>query len=259
MNSSLQIPVLIDFDGVLRIEGKPAPGAINFLTALYKEDIPFFIISNSTLNTGNDIKEFLRSSIEFEVNAMTTVDATLEYLRQSGKKAAVYCSPKMIKLFDDFIEDKNPDAVVIGDLGSKWTYKLLNGIFRQVLSGAEIIAMQKNKFWKPEGEDLSLDAGAFIKAIELVASKESYLIGKPSPVYFNTALKLLGFNEGSEFIMIGDDIETDIKGAKAIGGKGMLIYTGKTKFPLSRENLKPDFEVFNLYEAEKIILEFLKS
>jgi ribonucleotide monophosphatase NagD (HAD superfamily) len=47
--------------------------------------------------------------------------------------------------------------------------------------------------------------------------------------------------------MIGDDIENDIKAAQEIGGKGILIYTGKTKFPLDeRINIKPDFEAHSL-------------
>lgn len=38
--------------------------------------------------------------------------------------------------------------------------------------------------------------------------------------------------------MIGDDIESDIAGAEACGGKGILVFTGKTnKEHLSSESL----------------------
>ena len=49
--------------------------------------------------------------------------------------------------------------------------------------------------------------------------------------------------------MLGDDLETDIEGAQKLGGKGILIYTGKTNYPLpENSDIKPDFEVMNLSE-----------
>ncbi|MCH7771605.1 MAG: HAD hydrolase-like protein, partial [Bacteroidetes bacterium] len=57
-----------------------------------------------------------------------------------------------------------------------------------------------------------------------------------------------------DFLMIGDDIESDITGAQAMGGKGILIYTGKTKYPLRDDiKIKPNYEAQNLTEViEKI-------
>ena len=54
--------------------------------------------------------------------------------------------------------------------------------------------------------------------------------------------------------MIGDDIENDIKAAQEIGGEGILIYTGKTKYPLEKNtNIKPDFEANSLKEVMSIL------
>jgi ribonucleotide monophosphatase NagD (HAD superfamily) len=87
-------------------------------------------------------------------------------------------------------------------------------------------------------------------------SKEAILIGKPSPIYFKTALQMLGFKDSTEFIMVGDDIETDIAGSQKIGGKGILVYTGKTKFPLPDDSeILPDYEAKDLGE----VIEILKS
>ena len=41
---------------------------------------------------------------------------------------------------------------------------------------------------------------------------------------------------------------------KQPGGKGILIYTGKTKYPLKEDiKLKPDFEAMNLVEVMDIV------
>jgi ribonucleotide monophosphatase NagD (HAD superfamily) len=56
------------------------------------------------------------------------------------------------------------------------------------------------------------------------------------------------------FYMIGDDVENDIKAAQDIGGKGILIYTGKTKFPIETNvNIKPDNEAHSLRELITIL------
>jgi len=248
------LPLLIDFDGVINLGNKPAPDAAEFFKFIKNKNIPAFVISNSTLKTSDDIKEFFaKNNIKFDIPAMTASEATLKYISDNYKRVKVYCTEKIKKLFTEFIVDTNPEAVVVGDLVDEWSYGILNEIFREVYDGADLIAMQKNKFWKPDGKTLCLDAGSFITAIEYATNKEALLIGKPSPIYFKTALKMLG-DENSPFLMIGDDIEADIIASQQIGGKGILVYTGKTKFPLP-ENYpyKPDYEAKNLTDVKKIL------
>ena len=122
-----------------------------------------------------------------------------------------------------------------------------------MLAGADLVAMHKNKFWNPEGE-LLIDAGAFITGIEYASGKEAILIGKPSPLYFKAAIESIDAKIEDGFFMIGDDIENDIKAAQNIGGKGILIYTGKTKYPLDENiNIKPDFEAHSLRNVIEIL------
>lgn len=113
--------------------------------------------------------------------------------------------------------------------------------------------MHKNKYWNPAG-DLLIDAGAFITAIEYSSDKEAILIGKPSPLYFKAALESIDARIENGFYMIGDDIENDIIAAQNLGGIGILIFTGKTKFPLEKNsNIKPYFEVHALKEVIAIL------
>jgi HAD superfamily hydrolase (TIGR01458 family) len=151
------------------------------------------------------------------------------------------------------IDTENPEAIIIGDIEDKWSYQIINDIFKKVFSGADLIAMHKNKYWNPHGE-LLIDAGAFITGIEFAAGKKAIVIGKPSPLYFESALEKINTSIEGGFFMIGDDIENDIKAAQEIEGKGILIYTGKTKFPLDKSlDVKPDFEAKSLLEAISII------
>jgi HAD superfamily hydrolase (TIGR01450 family) len=151
------------------------------------------------------------------------------------------------------IDEENPEAVVIGDIEDKWNYQIVNDIFKKVFAGADLIAMHKNKYWNPDGE-LLIDAGAFITGIEYASGKEAILIGKPSPQYFKEALENINAKIEDGFFMIGDDIENDILAAQNIGGMGILIYTGKTKFPLETSfGINPNFEVHTLRDVISIL------
>jgi HAD superfamily hydrolase (TIGR01458 family) len=249
-----KLPILIDFDGVIRLGNNPAPDAEEFLNFILENNIPSYIISNSTLNTGKGITQFLiDNELPSEVPAMTATDATLHYVSEHYKNVSVYCVDEIKQLFSNYIDDENPEAIIIGDNGEQWNFQMMNEIFNKVYNGVELVAMHKNKFWYPDGK-LSLDAGAFINALEYASGKTAILIGKPSPIYFQSALNLLGFQRGSDFIMIGDDIDSDIVGAQKVGGKGILIYTGKTNYPLRDDaKIKPDFEAQNLTEVIEII------
>lgn len=249
-----QVPLLIDFDGIIKLGDKIAPDAQLFFRFLTDNKIPFFVISNSTLRTSEGMLEFIRKSgITTQIPSMTAVDATLSYVKDNYTKVSVYCRPNIKTLFSEFETDGKPEAVVIGDIADKWTYETMNEIFRKVFDGSDIIAMHKNRYWQPDGKTLTMDAGAFITAIEYASSKKAVVIGKPSPIYFQTALKQLGFMPDSEFIMIGDDLESDIAAAQSIGGQGILVYTGKTKHPLSTDSVQPDYEAMNLKEVIEII------
>jgi len=52
------------------------------------------------------------------------------------------------------------------------------------------------------------------------------VFGKPSETFFHASLNRLALPSG-QVLMIGDDIEVDIDGAKAAGLKDALVRTGK--------------------------------
>lgn len=248
-------PILIDLDGVLKLGKSPAPDVTEFLNFIKENKIPACVLSNSTLRTGEMVKEFFTShNIEIGIPAITAFDATVSYVKKNYKKVKVYCRDYLIHYFDGLIDADNPEAIVIGDIEDKWDYHILNNIFNKVFNGADLIAMHKNKYWYPEDE-LMIDAGAFVNAIEFASGKEAILIGKPASLYFKEALESINSKIEDGFYMIGDDVENDVQAAQSIGGTGILIYTGKTKYPIeSNTKIKPDFEAKSLSE----VLSFFK-
>lgn len=255
-NMNFRLPFLIDFDGVINLYGKPAPHSKEFFEFIENNNLPAFILSNSTLRTSKDVKFFLeKHGLHTKVPVMTAADAALKYVEKNYERISVYCVENVKKEFEKFLDDENPEAVVIGDLADGWSIEVLNDIFIKVQNGAEIVAMHMNRYWSPQKDKFVLDAGSYISAIEYAAGKKATLIGKPSPIYFHSALELLGYSKDSSFLMLGDDIELDIAPVKQMGSKAILILTGKTKLPLSNQ-ITPEFICEDLLEVIHTLNEF---
>jgi HAD superfamily hydrolase (TIGR01458 family) len=250
-------PILLDLDGVLRIKGEPAPDLPDFLNYLSESKISACILSNSTISTSRQIVDFFEENhINLTVPVITAVDAAKEYMINKYEKAAVFVSENVIGEFTDILDYDNPEAVLIGDIGDKWNYQLMQTIYDYVRRGAELIAAHKNKIWERSGKGLSLDAGPFIHAIEYACSISATLIGKPSSIYFQLALAKINADPGNPFFMLGDDIDSDIAGTKKLNATTILTYTGKTKAaPGNKYSKFIDFEVNNLIE----VIELLKK
>jgi HAD superfamily hydrolase (TIGR01458 family) len=129
----------------------------------------------------------------------------------------------------DFMEfrqsDTEADYVIIGDIGDAWTYSLMNDVFHNLMNGAKLIAIHKNRFWQTES-GLKMDIGGFVEALEYASGSKAMLIGKPAEEFFQMALSDMGL-KSSESAIVGDDIDADVGGGQQAGLHGVLVRTGK--------------------------------
>ena len=119
-----------------------------------------------------------------------------------------------------------PQAVMVGDLGERWSYGLLQEAFEYVMAGAELIALSRDRYWWDQ-DRLALDAGPFVAALEFATGKSAMVAGKPSPSFYAAALQSLGVQPAGSVAMIGDDLWSDVEGAQRAGLQGWLVRTGK--------------------------------
>lgn len=226
---------LIDLDGTLYLGDTILPGAIDFVEKLKLLRRKFRFVSNTTIYSRRQIAEKLnRLGIGAgEKQIFTAPSAAAELLRTfGGVKCYLVVADALREEFEGIeTSERNPDYVVLGDVGKEMNYELLNKVFRLVMGGAELIALQKNKFFRgPEG--LQIDAGAFVAGLEYSSNKQAKIIGKPSRQFFNLAVHDIRMEAGerwlsADFAMVGDDVESDIKGAMEAGLIGILVRTGK--------------------------------
>jgi phospholysine phosphohistidine inorganic pyrophosphate phosphatase len=135
--------------------------------------------------------------------------------------------------------DRPADAILVGDLGDRWDYALLQEAFDHLMGGAAFIALSRDRYWLRDGR-LALDAGPFVAGLEFATGKIATVAGKPSPHFYRAALHSLGMS-GTNAAMVGDDLWSDVEGAQRAGLLGWLVRTGKYQESALRDSgVQPD-------------------
>ena len=235
--------VVLDLDGTVYDDGGLIPGAAEAVTAIRSAGLGLRFATNTSRYPRWALVERLRS---------LGVDATLEEVVTAPRAAAawlvshnltrisLHVAGATVEEFGAFtIDEQSPQAVVLGDLGDEWNIERLNRVFRHVLGGARLVAIQKNRYWK-RGGALCLDAGPFVAAIEYATATTAVVAGKPSGQFFGVAAKSLGLST-TDLVVVGDDVGTDVEGARVAGARGVLVKTGKFRpADLDDPDLHPD-------------------
>jgi len=235
--------LLLDIDGTLYVGDEPVPGAPEAVRALALRALPIRYLTNTTRFSRRELAGRLRA-LGFPAGddeLFTAPVAAAAWLAAEGiRRIALYVPQSTLEDFAAFDQvERDPEAVVVGDLGEAWTFGAMNRAFRQLLGGARLVALQRNRYWRtPDG--LTLDAGAFVAALEYGANVEALLVGKPSAEFFRLAAASLA-PAGAPPLVVGDDIETDIAGARAAGLPAALVRTGKFREEsLAAASIRPD-------------------
>jgi len=228
MNSEIS-GLLIDLDGTVYEVERLVPGARKVTDWLRDRGIPFLFTTNTSRKSRRAVVESL-AGLGLDTTPgeiLTAPVAAARWLAEQGIRRVRLLLPESTE--EDFADFKltahEPEAVVVGDIGRAFTFDVLNESFRCLRSGARLVAIHKNRFWiTKDGE--TLDAGPFVAGLEYAARIESTLVGKPAPAFFQLAAGLLGVATAA-LAVVGDDLESDVRGARACGLTAIQVRTGK--------------------------------
>lgn len=218
--------LLLDLDGTLYVGDEPIPGASEAVEALRASGLAIRYVTNTTRKPRRRVSEHLVSlGFQVEEKEIFTPARAAAGRIADGTCYALVDESLLEDLAGVAITADHPDYVLVGDLGEDFTYSRLDDAFRCLMDGAQLLALQKNRYWRT-GSGLSLDAGPFVAALEYASGKGAAVVGKPEPDFFRLALEDLGI-AAHEVAMVGDDAETDVAGAKRAGLMGIQVRTGK--------------------------------
>lgn len=254
--------IIFDLDGTLYVDQTVVDGAVQVLSDLRQQGCLLRFMTNTTTKTQAQLYDNLRN-LGFQVEAgelISAPEAARIYLRQRqeqlGQPIKVWpvVADNIKRDFAEFtIDPEQPDYVVLGDIGNSWTLELINQLFNVIYAGAQLIALHKNKFWQTQGA-LHVDIGLFVAGLEFVTGKTAAIMGKPAEDFFRQVLASAGVG-AVDALLVGDDIDTDVGGAQAIGITAALVQTGKYRQLYAEQSvIKPDVLLASVAELPAYLL-----
>src|SRR5437773_4341506 len=229
---------LIDMDGVIYRENQLIPGAADFVQALSISGTPFLFLTNNSAPTPEDLAVRLNhlgihglSAKHFYTSALNTADflsetdpnCTAFVIVEGGLLTALHER----KIANDGI---SPRCVVVGEGAT--TLEKLNKAHECIERGALLLATNPDNWCPVSSEKTRPGAGATAAFLEASTGRRAYYLGKPNGYMFHRArrkLAELALVALDHVVMIGDTMETDIRGAFEAGLQSYLVLTGSTQ------------------------------
>lgn len=236
--------ILCDIDGTLMFGGSAIPGAAQAISELRAAGIALRFLTNIS-SVAPDTLAARLSEHGFDIHAdeiETSVTACASFLSRSVDRSVWLLVPDTVRhLFNHCRQETHkPDTVVVTDVRHGFSYAAMNEAYHLLLQGAQFIAPHRTMY-SVDHTGRYLDAGAFIAGLEAATGRKPMVTGKPSATFFREALTILGC-KADQVLVVGDDMQTDIKGAADCGMRSVLVSTGKGTTPYNSGSLaQPTF------------------
>jgi HAD superfamily hydrolase (TIGR01458 family) len=242
--------LLVDLEGTVFQDGALIPGAAQALGEAGARGLEIAFVTNTTSRPRSIlVRELAEMGIPIDADAVfSAARVAREYLLGKGyRRCHLLTRPALAEDFAGILlngagADGDVDAVVLGDLGDTLSFERLNRALRLLVGGVklvELVALARNRFWMAK-DGIMLDVGPLVAALEYASGTAATLVGKPSPEFFGAVLRALSVSR-EEAAVIGDDPESDVGGAQALGMRGLLVRTGKSRqYDLERSAIRPD-------------------
>lgn len=224
---------LIDKDGVLVHGDTAIPGAAEFLTTLREKGRRFLVLTNDSIQTPRDLSARLgRAGLDVpEDSIWTSAKATATFLanQQGDHTAYVLGEAGLTTALHEagfVLTDSDPEFVVLGETRGM-SFEQATKAIRLILAGARFITTNPDVSG-PDANGIVPATGAFAAMITAATGRKPYVVGKPNPMMFRSALNRISAHSETTG-MIGDTMGTDIVAGMEAGLHTVLVLTGSTQ------------------------------
>lgn len=224
--------LFIDLDGVVYRGDQAVPGAPDVLDRLRDTNAKLLFLTNNSARTPRQVAERMRKlGVRAEPDEiLTSALATAAMLRREGARGReVYVIGERgvrealeqvgVRLLDG--EPETADIVVVG-WDRSVDYAKLRRASLLVGRGARLIATNPDASY-PAPDGLWPGAGAILSALTTTTGATPTIVGKPARPLFQAAAELTGARRP---LVVGDRLDTDIGGARAMRWDSLLVLTG---------------------------------
>ena len=240
----------IDLWGVIHNGINLHEQAIDVLRELLKNKKMFVLLTNAP-RPNKTVKNFLQKmgmDKELREHVFTSGEAALNYLKKSfiSKKFYHIGPPRDFDLFNLFEKNKSKDII-------DSEYLLCTGLFddhnKDLIYYKSLLEKHINKKMVCTNPDLIVDrgevrelcAGSVAMVFEKMGGEVVYF-GKPHPEVYNQSID----NNNKKILAIGDNLNTDIRGANLLNYDSLLISNGIHRNEIKKKGIQ---NVAKEYEA----------
>lgn len=236
---------LTDMDGVLVHENRAIPGAAELIGRWQADGTPFLVLTNNSIFTARDLSARLSASgLDVpEDRIWTSALATAAFLKQQkpGGSAFVIGEAGILTALHDagyVMTETDPDFVVVGETRN-YSFEAITKAIRLIERGARFISTNPDATG-PSHEGPLPATGAINALITKATGREPYIVGKPNPMMFRSALNRIGAHSHNT-AMIGDRMDTDVVAGMEAGLHTVLVLTGiSDQQEIERFPFRPD-------------------
>jgi HAD superfamily hydrolase (TIGR01450 family) len=227
--------VVLDLDGTIWVDGRLIPGAADCIQWLQRRGYPLVYLTNNPVRPETYAARLTELGLPTRAGEVISASTILkDYLKQTAPQATLYvlADPEVRSQFEpDFRFSDDPAAidVVIATSPTALDYAGLTIAFRAIRRGARLVATNADPWWiGPDHQEVP-HAAAVIGALEASAKRSVDLMaGKPSPLAAKWVQQHLD-RPAREIIVVGDNLETDVRFAQENGMRSALVLTGVTR------------------------------
>jgi HAD superfamily hydrolase (TIGR01458 family) len=247
--------VLLDLDGTLYVGSQVVDGAPEAVRRLREQGLVVRFCTNTDSVTPSELAEGLaRRGFQVATDELVTPVAVAARLLGSDPEARVLAvaADGVRRLLADHLAgpEERVTHVLVADPSYGAAYDDLDAAFRAVRGGAELWATQVNRVAvRDDGEHL--DTGGWVRLLEYATGTTARVLGKPSPAFFTAPLEAIGRRPDTALV-VGDDLEADIGGGRAVGAATVLVRTGKGDRPADAET-EPDAVVDSIADLPGLL------
>ena len=224
---------LIDKDGVLVHGNRAIPGAKEFIEHFETAGKRYLVLTNDSIQTPRDLAARLHRAglLVPEERIWTSAMATAAFLaNQNGEKTAyVLGEAGLTTALHEagfVLTDVDPEFVVLGETRAM-SFEQATRAIRLILGGARFITTNPDVAG-PATDGIVPATGAFAAMITAATSRRPYVVGKPNPMMFRSAMNRIQAHSETTG-MIGDTMGTDIVAGMEAGLHTVLVLTGSTQ------------------------------
>lgn len=238
--------VILDLDGVIYRGADPVAGARELVTWLHEVGVTVrFATNNSMVTRAGYVERLGAMGIATAAEEIaTSAWVTGEYLRRDapavhsvlgvggdGMREELVSAGLHVTMADAEGPPEQPggrlsrrfDAVVVG-LDPGVDYQRLSIAMSAVSDGARLIATNADARY-PTPAGFLPGAGSIVAALATATGVTPEVIGKPEPAMFEAIVEASGV-PASEAVVVGDNPDADIVGARRAGCASILVLTG---------------------------------